>query len=303
MTIGDAGNTYAKLLKEQGNYVITVEGVDWFDYGGFMIPAYLPHCCPEISSEMARKALRISGRLFARWHSNFRQVDESQWWCIVKRAPWKINDIKDRSKRYKIRKGKKNFSVRHLTVEEILNNCYRITRLAATRYKTKTQLETPDTFKKSVEACQKVPGVLEYIGCFYNDTLASFSENYIQDNAVFCNIIRHDPAFLKRNSSYALIDGMLNYYLNKRKCEYLSNGWRNLYHETEFHEHLISVFGYTKEYSILNVEYSKKFDVAVKSAYVFKDIVWALSNRWTNQMLDKAGAILRQEYIRRACRK
>lgn len=303
MALRNSGsNRYAQLLKEQGNYVITVEGVDWYDYGGFMIPAYLLHCCPEITREMALEVLRESGRPFVRWDSQFGKVESSEWWCVVKRRPWKIDEIKDRSKRYKIRKGKKSFSVRPLTVKEILNDCPRVTKLAASRYKTKTQLETPETFKLAVEASQKVPGVIEYIGCFYNDILASFSENYIQDSGVFCNIIRHDPAFLKKNSSYALIDGMLNYYLNERKCEYLSNGWRNIYHETEFHEHIISVFGYTKEYLILNVEYSKRFDMVVKSAYAFKNIVWALSNRWTNQMLDKVGAILRQEYIRRACK-
>ncbi len=294
-------NRYAQFLKEQGNYVITVDGVDWFDYNGFMTPAYLPHCCPVITRESAIKVLRESRRPFARWSGGFGQVTSSEWWCILRRGPWSIEDIKDRDKRYKIRKGKKNFIIRPLTSAEILNDCPRITQLAAARYTTKTKLETPDWFKKSVDASRKAPGVIEYIGCFNGDIIASFAENYIQDGGVFCNIIRHDPAFLKENSSYALIDGMLNYYLNEKKFEYFLNGWRNLYHETEIYEHLINVFGYTKEYLLLNVMYRPGFEMGIKIAYLFKHLIWNLNRRWTNGVLDKVSGVLNQEYIRKSC--
>ena len=42
-------NEYARFLKEMGNYVITVDGVDWYLYNGFIMPAHLPHCCPPIN--------------------------------------------------------------------------------------------------------------------------------------------------------------------------------------------------------------------------------------------------------------
>jgi hypothetical protein len=106
---------------------------------------------------------------------------------------------------------------------------------------------------------------------------------------------------LKDNSSYALVDGMLNYYLNEKKYEYISNGWRNLYHETEFHDHLIDVFGYCKEYSLLNIVYRPRFEMGINAAYLFRGVVWNLNRRWTNSTLDKVGAVLRQEQIRRDC--
>ena len=134
------------------------------------------------------------------------------------------------------------------------------------------------------------------------NVLVSFSENYIQDNGVFCNIIRHNPAFLKKNSSYALVDGMLDYYLNQKKFAYLSNGWRNIYHETEFHDYLISVFGYAKEYLLLHIKYSRKFDATIRMAYPFRNIIWYLSNKWANNTLNKIGAVLKQEHIRQTCK-
>jgi hypothetical protein len=294
-------NPYAEILRAQGKYVITHEGVDWFEYSGFMLPAYLPHCCPPITAEMARKVVRISGRPFARWTSRFGEVANSEWWCVLRKEPWAIEDIKDRDKRYKIRKGKKNFIVRPLTSGEILNDCPRVTQLATARYKTKTKLETPDSFKKSVDASQKVPGVIEYIGCFHDNVLVSFSENYIQDNAVFMVSIRQDPVFLKDYSSYALIDGILEYYLNQKRFRYVLDGSRCIYHRTNFQELLMKIFGFQKEYALLNVVYSKKFTLGVRLAWPFRKVFWAIRRKWPNSFLDNVSAVLRQEAIRRNC--
>ena len=96
MTTEISDNKYAQLLKEQGNYVITTDGVDWYDYQGFMIPAYLPHCVPKISKDTARKVLKISARPFVRWDTEFAKTENSQWWYILKRGHWRIEDIKNK---------------------------------------------------------------------------------------------------------------------------------------------------------------------------------------------------------------
>lgn len=293
-------NKYAQLLKEQGNYVIKVEGIDWYDYSGFMMPAYLPHCCPSITPEVARKVVEISGRPFARWDSGFRKVEHSEWWYVLKRGPWTIESVKNKKKRWMIRQGVKHFSVRHLTFDEVLDKCPKIAELAAARYKGRAEVETYDILKKRVKAADKVPGILKYSGCFHEDTLVSFSENYIQDNAVWLVNMRHDPAFLNKYSSYGFLNGILDCYLNQQKMDYVLDGNRSIHHRTEFQEHLIKVFGFTKEYSILNIAYSKQFGMAVKLAYPFRNIVWALSNKWANNTLDNVNAVLKQEHIRRS---
>jgi len=303
VTGGDSSNTYAHLLKEQGNYVITVEDTDWYDYGGFMLPAYLPHCCPEIMPDIAREVVKRSGKAFARWDTKFGQVEDSEWWYVLKRGPWAIEKVRDKKKRWMIRQGKKHFSVRPLTSDEVISKCPKVAQLAAARYKGRTNVESQADLEKRVHAGQTVPGVLEYIGCFNEDTLVSYSENYIQDNAVWLAIIRHDPAFLNEYSSYGLMDGILDYYLNEQKMEYVLDGCRSIHHRTEFQEHLEKVFGFTKGYAILNVEYSKKFRLLVNMTYPFKNVVWFLCNKWVNNFSDNVSAVLRQEYIRRACKK
>jgi hypothetical protein len=81
-------NEYARFLMEAGNYVITVDGIDWYLYNGFIMPAYLPHCCPLITNEIAEKTLNIAGKPFARWDTKFGQTEKGEWWYILKRGPW-----------------------------------------------------------------------------------------------------------------------------------------------------------------------------------------------------------------------
>jgi flagellar biosynthesis/type III secretory pathway ATPase len=162
-------------------------------------------------------------------------------------------------------------------------------------------VESEETLANYAAAAEKIPGVLEYIGCFYGGTLVSFSENYIQKNAVWLANIRHDPAYLNEYSSYGFMDGILDYYLNQKKMDYVLDGCRSIHHKTSFQEHLAKVFGFTKEYAILNVKYSAGFKIAVKLAYPFKSIFWRLSDKWMNTTVDNIGAVLRQEYIRSSC--
>ena len=72
---------------------------------------------------------------------------------------------------------------------------------------------------------------------------------------------------------------------------------------TSFQEYLIRVFGFSKEYAVLNIVYSAKFKMMVNLAYPFRGVVWFFCDKWTTGFMDNVGAILRQEYIRKACEK
>ena len=294
-------NVFAQFLKRQGNYIITVDGIDWHCYQGFMMPAYLPHCIPDITPETAKRVVGISGMPFARWDSKFGKLEKSEWWYVLKRGPWAIEDIKNKKKRWMIRQGEKHFSVRILKSDEVLDKCQRVAKLATARYKGSAKIETYEILQRRVEAAQKVPGVLEYMGCFHEDNLVSFSENYIQDNAVWLANMRHAPAFLNKYSSYGFLNGILDCYLNQRKMDYVLDGSRSIHHRTEFQEHLMKVFGFTKEYSALHIAYSTKFKIAVNMAYPFRNAVWFLRDKWANGFIDNVSAVLRQEHIRKSC--
>jgi hypothetical protein len=294
-------NKYAQLLKKQGSYVINVEGVDWYEYSGFMTPVYLPHCVPAISEQAAKEVLKQSGRPFIRWDTKFGQVQPGEWWYILKKGTWSIDDVKDKKKRWMIRQGKKGFNVRPMDFEEVIKFCPQVALAAAARYKGKADIETREILEKRTGAAKDVPGVLEYSGCFQGDKLVSFSENYIQENAVWLATIRHDPEYLKGYSSYGLMDGILEYYLNEKKFLYVLDGCRSIHHKTQFQEHLLDIFNFTKEYSCLNVVYSTFFGALVKTAYPFRNFFWRACEKTNNGLVANISAVLKQEHIRRAC--
>ena len=177
MTIENSSNTYAKLLKEQGNYVITMEGIDWFDYSGFMTPAYLPHCVPEISKDTAQKVLKKARTPFVRWDCDFDKINESQWWYVLKRGKWDISEIRNKKKRWAVRQGIANFKTRPLERDEVLLKCPEVANAAAKRYKGGGQVENKEILSKRIYAGQKVTGVLEYFGCLDGDRLVSYCES------------------------------------------------------------------------------------------------------------------------------
>jgi hypothetical protein len=294
-------NRYMEFIKETGILTITVHGTDWCSYQGFMIPAYLPHCVPEITNEVAKEVLRVSGKPFVRWDEDFGEINNSQWWYILRKGPWNIANIGDKKKRWMIKQGKKAFNVRPLDFSEVVRLCPQVAKAAATRYKGQSDTETQEILEKRVAAGRKVPGVIEYLGCFYEGKLASFSENYIQENAVWMAVIRYDPEYLSMYSSYGFLDGILSYYLNERKMSFVLDGCRSIHHRTNFQEHLIRVFGFTKEYARLNILYSPAFGKTVKCSYPFRNFFWKGSEYFNNSFLDNVSAVLRQEQIRRSC--
>jgi hypothetical protein len=294
-------NKYAQLLKAQGEYVIEIDSIDWYGYQGFMLPAYFPHCTPKISKNNAKKALSASGRPFVRWDSNFSRLEKSEWWYILKRGHWNIDDIENKKKRWMIRQGKKNFEIRLLSYDEVIEFCPEVALASAARYKGATNVEDRDILKTRVDAGKQVPGVLEFVGCFYGDKLVSYSENYIQNNAVWPSVIRHHPEYLNKYSSYGLMNGILEYYLNEKNFDYVLDGSRSIHHKTQFQEHLIKVFGFTKEYADLNVRYSNLFGTVVKIAYPFRNAFAKLSEKTESGFIANVSAVLKQEHIKKAC--
>ncbi|MDD5010802.1 MAG: hypothetical protein PHQ00_01630, partial [Phycisphaerae bacterium] len=287
-------NLYAKTLKEQGCNVIEEDSVFWYEYQGFMTPAYLPHCTPLINRESVIKVLKKTKKPFVRWDTDFGKIEKSEWWYVLKRDRWNIDDVKDKKKRWMIKQGIKNFTTRVLTYNEAVSLCPEVALKAAKRYQGKSIIETEDILVKRTNAAKKVPDVLEYIGCFEGEKLVSFSENYIQDNAVWLAIIRHDPEYLKHYSSYGMMNGILEYYLNEKKFKYVLDGSRSIHHKTEFQEHLMKIFGFTKEYAKLNIVYSPVFKMIVNVAYYSKGFFWWLSEKTESNFIANISAVLKQ---------
>jgi hypothetical protein len=293
--------TYAEFLRYQGEYVLNVEGVDWWGYGGFLMPAYLPHKIPEITPRSAHEALRVSGSPFIRWETQFGALNQPwEWWHVLKRGQWDLSQIPCKKRRYLIRQGRKNFQVRLMKDEEVLELAPLVAQAATSRYKGFATAEDRALLFRRLEAGRRVLGVLEYVGCFRGDRLVSWAENHVHDGGVWMTTIRHDPDFLHLSSSYGLVDGLLDIYLNQRKADYVLDGCRNIHHRTEFQSQLEKAFAFERVFSKLNVIYGRWFGLGVWVASPFSGVVFGAARRYPGRLVDNVAAALRQERIRRS---
>jgi hypothetical protein len=300
--MANSDNTYAMFLELRGFDVVHCDSIDWFVYQNFLMPAYFPHKVPQITNTQARLALKKTRCPFARWDSNFNEGKDMPWWYILKKGLWDINDVKDGKKRRRIRQGIKNFSVRVLNRAEIENLCWPVAQAAASRYKVSKNVEGKKDFDNILKTFDAFPDKIEFYGCFDNEKLVSFTENWLDGNAVWVYSIRHDPEYLKRYSSYALFNGLLTYYLNEKRSNYIFDGCRNIHHVTQIQDYLIKVFNFEKIDSKLNVEYSTWFKPFVHMAYPFSTAFSYAYKKTNSTFLLNVNAVLKQHDIFKKCK-
>lgn len=294
------GNRYALYLNAAGVNVHRVDGVYWFEYNSFVMPAYLPHAMPRISGESARNARSASGKAFARWTDGYGLLSSGEWWHVVCEGKYDVKDCSSNT-RSKINRGKKKLYARVLTVSEVLDHGYEVCKRAVGRFRDDEFLPEEHRFKISVLAAEAYQDVREYCGVFCGDSLVGFSENITQDGAVFWETIWYDPDYLGRYSSYVLTDFMLDHYLNRECVSYVSDGSRSLYHSTNVQEFFIEKFSFKKRFVRLNITYSKRLMLAVNCLFALRGMIPSTTGVRAPRLFKRVRGIIKQEEIRRAC--
>jgi len=296
-------NAYKNALSIQGRHTFSIDGIDWFKYNYFLLPAYLPHFTPVITFPNAKKALKYSKAFFVRWESEFGKRQEGQWWHVIRKGPWSLRTCSSNT-RNQIRKGRKKFYAKIVSPEIIKSNGYSICKKACLRYRSRQFLPDMTLFEKKLICAQIYPENYQFFGVFSGKELVAFSENYVQGNAVLWESIWYDPEYLRYYSSYVLIDEMLDYYLNKLKMLYVSAGTRNIYHKTNVQEFMIDKFGFTKEYSMLNMNYKPFFKYFLNIITFFSPIVHLVNKYINSDILRILRGLILQEKIRKSyCRR
>lgn len=293
-------NEYAIFLQRAGEQVFCIDGVDWYLYQGFLMPAYLPHATPEIDKCVARRAIKVAGVPFARWNQGFDQGTEMAWWYVIRKGLYSLEQC-SRSTRSKIRRGLKKLVVRPVSWTEMEAQGYSVCKAAMSRYHSTGALLSPEKFHERLKAARDYDHIIEYIGVFCDDELVAFSENHLQDGGVFWENIWYHPDYLGMYSSYVLTHYMLEYYLNDRNLLYVSDGCRSIYHQTGVQDFLMERFGFERAFAKLEVVYSPGFLAIVSLVYPFYRLLDQVHLDGA-PFLDKGRAILFQERIRRnAC--
>lgn len=221
---------------------------------------------PKITRFQALLATIRHSVLLVRWDSLCE--DNADWWKVVFSGSYSKENLKKKV-RYEIRKGSSKHSYKKIDAEEILKSGYEVYKSAYSRYRTYEKIMSKETFARNVK---NMPDCIEFRAVYNLDTgaMVAFVENIVQDKSCFMSTMWFSSEALSENAGYFLIHEILEEYIGERNFSYVSDGSRNIGHETGIHDFLKSKFSFHEKKMTLNVVYHPLIFVAVKILYQFR---------------------------------
>ena len=257
--------------------------IEWKNYKGVLLPVTPPHRTISLSKKEQNELLKLSGAYLIRWISEWDLPYKTNYWFIIKDSFGGFEEYSSKNRQH-VRKGLRNFEVKKIDVDFLMQKRYTIYKKAYEHYKFKKKDRNIKTIPSKaifIDIYKKTISNGEYLGVFENVTnkFVAFSEITIRDDAVIFGSTKFDPDYLKKYSAYALIHTRNEYYLDNKKFKYVSGGTRSLLHETNYQDMLISVFKFRKAYCKLNLSFSPVLKAGIIILYPFRKIIYRINNK------------------------
>ena len=189
--------------------------------------------------------------LVAQWTSEFDCEEKTQYWYCIKDDIFDISKLKAK-RRYEINKGNKYFYTKPIDPTEYLDELYQVYLGSLEGYQN-PKIKSKERMNVFFENIKKTIVKKECIlfGCFKrdNDKLCGYSDVYIRGQYLPISSFNCMQKEEKNGVNFALVYGIVNYFQEKiEKGAYLSDGARNVLHETNFQEFLIKYFEFRRAY-------------------------------------------------------
>ena len=125
----------------------------WEYYNHAAIPSCAPHETPDLTPLEDKSIWKIDGGtpLLARWTTDFDCGYETNWWYIIRQAPYSINDVAPKERK-RIRQSLNKCFVACVDMQENVQEIYNCYLSAFSRYENADNLKTYEQF---VNACKK----------------------------------------------------------------------------------------------------------------------------------------------------
>ena len=258
--------------------IMAIDGWKYYNYA--MIPATPPHETPNMHLVENGDIWKIDGcaPLLARWTTDFDCGYETEWWYCIKDTPLDIDALSSK-RRYEINKGKRNFEVKRINPAEFWEEMYEATLQAYSERPSSGNINTnKEIFKERVEKWQE-PIIV--IAAFSRESgvLSGFAFLIEYDRFVDFNMLRTVPSSEKFAVNAAIVTGICDYYkerLSKGDGFYISDGARNILHQTAFQSYLEKYFGFRKAYCKLHIKYRKGIGIIVNMLMPFRKVLYKL---------------------------
>lgn len=252
------------------------------------------HAFKTLHRELGNPVAVIDGRLFARireritpigpalddWRISreseaalFRQLDgywiqltsppadieKAIWHAVICTKHCPVEEVTSANCRQKIRKGLRRCEIRQVSYEFLAEHGFGIFEKAIKRYRKQTLSPSDRTsFESEALTKHKFPNIREAWGAFFENKLVAYAQCIRYGNReIDYTAFKWDPDFLRHMSSYAMLYRMNEHYLGKQRVDYALDGFKSIYHETNFQDFLIHNFGFERAPLDLHVRYRK----------------------------------------------
>lgn len=285
----------------------------WKYYNHAAIPTTEPQEEVDMDAIENGHVWKIGGGtpLLARWTTDFDCGYETNWWYVIKDEPFDISTLKSK-RRYEVKKGIKNFDVRHINPVDYKDELYKVQVAAFSAYPEKyrpanlTVEKLGESIDKWIQNGSDVFGTFrinenedQVTGVQQDENVLSILVGYSvltkKNKVIYFDIEKTNPAFERDGVNAATVYGILEYYEDDlRNGYYISDGERPINHETHFQDYLEKYFGFRKAYCKLNVAYQKNIKRIVNVLYSFRRVLIKFDK---NPSIHKINGVLKMEEI------
>ncbi|MBQ5320181.1 MAG: hypothetical protein J6K17_13900 [Oscillospiraceae bacterium] len=263
----------------------------WKYYNHAAIPSTPPHKEPDLSPIEDKSIWKIDDKtpLLVRWTTEFDCGYETNWWYLIREAPFDIEEIPSKERK-SIRSALKKCYIKKINPSEYIDELYLCYSSAFSKYENAGNMNEKENFLNLKD------NVIEYWAGFDNETnkLIGYITVSAYDMYAEIHTAKFDPDYFNRQASDALYYNVLNHYLNECGKKYICSGSRNINHKTGTQEYKIRRFGYKKAYCHLHIEYNPKIKVIIKILYKFRKLLMKMDKI---TLIHQINAVLKMEEI------
>lgn len=291
-------------MKKKQDNANKCEKNQWKYYNGALIPTCAPHVqinTDDILNNEIWKTFDKQKPYFARWTTDFDCGYETEWWYVIKDAPFDVSSLKAK-RRYEINKGNKNFEVEPINPLNFKEEIFNVQLAAFSAYPEKYRPSlNKEKFIKSLEELSKDKYAV--YGAFFNETKELCGYAFLTKHSDYMdfNVLKTNPKFEPYGLNAAIINKiLLDFEKELNRGYYICDGARSISHETNFQNYLEKYFGFRKAYCKLNLRYNPKFRFVIKLCYAFRKIFYKLDKMG---FVHKINGVLKMEEIVRKQKK
>ena len=228
----------------------------------------------------------------ARWTTDFDCKEPTEWWWVIKDAPYRPEALNASSRKH-IRQAEKRCRVEKIQAAAHKAELWDVYRAAYGRYRNADNFLQEDDFYASLTEN------VDYWAAFDAEdgrmigwmTCKPFADSVTIQTA------KYVPEAMTRRPSDAIHHAVCTYYLNERGMRFLSAGERTVNHATNSQQYKIDNFGFRKAYCRLHIVYRGWMGTAVKVLYPLRGLVRFFRRLPVFHSVD---AVLGMETIRRS---